>query len=108
MSDRVVVADVEREWATPDRMGCRHSTVMLRGEIDRDRVRGSSPGVEWRGWTCLSGVVTGGQVRCGRVERADTWFTARVTGVTFPRTLDVGPFQCQVPPFQCEVLMLTW
>ena len=41
MSDRVVVADVEREWATPDRMGCRQSTLMLRGaDIDRDRVRG--------------------------------------------------------------------
>ena len=64
-------------------------------------------GVGWCGWRCRSGVEVGGQVRGGLVERADTRLTTRVTSVTFPGTLEVSPFQGQVPPFQRQVLMLT-
>ena len=40
MPDRAVAAEIERERAIPDRMGCRRPTVILRGDIDRDRVSG--------------------------------------------------------------------
>jgi hypothetical protein len=44
----------------------------------------------------------------GRFECKDNRLTAGITGITFPRTLKINAFQCQVSPFQRQGLMLAW